>query len=111
MVQFLTDENGVKHYVLNVRSPDSTLFVGAGGNEGAVTGRHVAKTALQVSIAICGMAIRLPWGIQSPQELWDFLITKGDARGPVPKSRYNVTAIIPKSKTGNGSKRVWILLR
>ena len=40
-------------------------------------------------IAVCGMACRLPGGVHSPQQLWDFLIAKKDARGAVPGSRYN----------------------
>nr|ALQ32960.1 putative polyketide synthase [Fusarium scirpi] len=43
-------------------------------------------------IAICGMSVRLPGGLHTPQELWKFLVDKGDARGPVPKSRYNASA-------------------
>ncbi|KAJ5965134.1 uncharacterized protein N7479_005010 [Penicillium vulpinum] len=43
-------------------------------------------------IAICGMSVRLPGGLHTPQQLWDFLIAKGDARGQVPKSRYNASA-------------------
>ncbi|KAF4976126.1 hypothetical protein FZEAL_7145 [Fusarium zealandicum] len=43
-------------------------------------------------IAICGMALRLPGGLESPQDLWDFLIAKGDARSRVPESRYNISA-------------------
>ncbi|CVL00302.1 probable polyketide synthase [Fusarium mangiferae] len=39
-------------------------------------------------IAICGMSVRLPGGLHSPKDFWDFLISKGDARGPVPESRY-----------------------
>lgn len=55
-------------------------------------GGEIATTASQIPIAICGMSVRLPGGLHSPQELWDFLITKGDARGPVPESRYSVSA-------------------
>lgn len=43
-------------------------------------------------IAICGMALRLPGGLATPQQLWDFLLAKGDARSRVPESRYNVSA-------------------
>lgn len=42
-------------------------------------------------IAICGMSVRLPGGLHTPQQLWDFLVAKGDARGQVPKSRYNAS--------------------
>jgi acyl transferase domain-containing protein len=40
-------------------------------------------------IAICGMACRLPGGISSPNELWDFLIAGRDGRCRIPKSRFN----------------------
>ncbi|GLA75037.1 putative PKS/NRPS-like protein biosynthetic cluster [Aspergillus tubingensis] len=66
--------------------------VGTDGNGPSTNGDHVPQTALQVPIAICGMSVRLPGGLHSPQELWDFLISKGDARGPVPKSRYSTAA-------------------
>lgn len=45
-----------------------------------------------IPIAICGMACRLPGGIDCPDALWDFLISKGDARPRVPETRYNVSA-------------------
>lgn len=45
-----------------------------------------------IPIAICGMALRLPGGLSSPRDLWEFLLAKGDARDRVPKSRYNVYA-------------------
>jgi hypothetical protein len=38
-------------------------------------------------IAICGMALRLPGGLHTPQQFWDFLVAKGDARGRVPEVR------------------------
>jgi hypothetical protein len=47
---------------------------------------------LHMPMAICGMALRLPGGSSSPEEFWDFLINKGDARMRVPESRYNVAA-------------------
>ncbi|KIX08676.1 uncharacterized protein Z518_03333 [Rhinocladiella mackenziei CBS 650.93] len=43
-------------------------------------------------IAICGMACRLPGGIASPEQLWDFLMEGGDARSRVPESRFNIAA-------------------
>lgn len=53
-------------------------------------------------IAICGMACRLPGNLHTPQQLWDFLIAKGDARTRVPKSRYNVDAYYsPQVKPGS----------
>ncbi|KAH8805416.1 hypothetical protein F5884DRAFT_846143 [Xylogone sp. PMI_703] len=38
------------------------------------------------------MACRLPGGIHSPNQLWDFLLAKGDARTRVPGTRYNISA-------------------
>ncbi|KAF9772857.1 hypothetical protein IL306_009400 [Fusarium sp. DS 682] len=43
-------------------------------------------------IAICGMSVRLPGGLHSPKDFWDFLVSKGDARGPVPESRYKASS-------------------
>jgi acyl transferase domain-containing protein len=53
---------------------------------------------LREPIAICGMALRLPAGIKSPQQLWEFLIAGGDARSRVPLSRYNVDAFHSSSE-------------
>ncbi|KAH6858814.1 hypothetical protein BKA58DRAFT_346728, partial [Alternaria rosae] len=52
-------------------------------------------------IAICGMACRLPGGVHSPSELWDFLHAGRDARDTVPASRYNMSAYYsPDRKPG-----------
>lgn len=51
-----------------------------------------------VPIAICGMGLRLAGNLSSPEELWDFLINKQDARGRVPESRYNVSSYHSASK-------------
>lgn len=50
------------------------------------------QTYSQAPIAICGMALRLPAGLKTPRQLWEFLLAGGDARGEVPSSRYNVAA-------------------
>ncbi|KAE8364491.1 hypothetical protein BDV27DRAFT_157797 [Aspergillus caelatus] len=41
-------------------------------------------------IAICGMGMRLPGGIRDSGALYDFLLSKRDARGNVPSNRFNV---------------------
>ncbi|KAL4906190.1 hypothetical protein BDW74DRAFT_139610 [Aspergillus multicolor] len=52
-------------------------------------------------IAICGMGVRLPSGIRSPSDLFNFLLNKGDARNIVPSDRYNVDAYYdPSGKPG-----------
>ncbi|KAI1387971.1 uncharacterized protein F4822DRAFT_430721 [Hypoxylon trugodes] len=43
-----------------------------------------------IPIAICGVGVRLSGGIRSTDDYWDLLVNGRDARGPVPKSRYNV---------------------
>ncbi|KAI9692847.1 MAG: Type I Iterative PKS [Bathelium mastoideum] len=53
-------------------------------------------------IAICGMACRLPGGVHKPQDLWEFLINKRDARGRVPETRYSLSGYHSKvKKPGN----------
>ncbi|KAI0593381.1 hypothetical protein F4775DRAFT_607795 [Biscogniauxia sp. FL1348] len=54
--------------------------------------KKTTRSVPWVPIAICGMACRLPGGIASPQELWDFLIAGGDANSEAPKSRFNLEA-------------------
>ncbi|KAK2748478.1 Type I Iterative PKS [Myotisia sp. PD_48] len=46
----------------------------------------------QVPIAICGMACRLPGGLTTPEDFWNFLLAKKDGRCRVPESRYNISA-------------------
>ncbi|KAJ5783184.1 hypothetical protein N7457_004958 [Penicillium paradoxum] len=62
------------------------------------------KVAAPQPIAICGMSVRLPGGLHSPQQLWNFLLSKGDARGQVPKTRYNAAAYYSETQK-SGSTR------
>ncbi|KAI5927620.1 hypothetical protein F4810DRAFT_648575 [Camillea tinctor] len=54
--------------------------------------RKATRSVPWVPIAICGMACRLPGGIASPQELWEFLIAGGDANSEAPQGRFNLEA-------------------
>lgn len=55
----------------------------------------------QVPVAICGMGMRLPGGIHSASDLYDFLTNKGDARSVIGEDRYNVDAYYdPHGKHG-----------
>ena len=56
-------------------------------------------------IAICGLALRLPGGLSTPSQFWDFLVSKGDARARVPEGRYNVDAFYDKTGTKPGHVR------
>ncbi|KAF4462221.1 polyketide synthase [Fusarium albosuccineum] len=68
----------------------------ANGN-GIQEKRHInsvdsSKVPVPEPIAICGMSVRFPGGLHTPQQFWDFLVSKGNALGPVPESRYNASA-------------------
>ncbi|TVY75806.1 Reducing polyketide synthase DEP5 [Lachnellula suecica] len=41
-------------------------------------------------ICVVGLACRLPGGIHSPSELWDFIANKKSAQGPLPSERFNI---------------------
>lgn len=83
------DDHASVHHIGTTISPSSTTNIPP--NPGS----------LPRPVAICGMALRLPGGLESPQELWEFLLEKGDARCQVPKSRYNIDAYHSKSgRTG-----------
>lgn len=74
---------------------------GVNGNShtnGAHEDAYEPEVETSIPIAICGMSLRLPGGSSNPQEFWDFLLSKGDARGRVPESRYNVSAYHSTSK-------------
>jgi acyl transferase domain-containing protein len=53
-------------------------------------------------IAIVGMSMRIPGGIQDPDAFWDLLINKKDARSPIPEDRFNVAGFYsPHQKAGS----------
>ncbi|KAK5657863.1 hypothetical protein OQA88_2411 [Cercophora sp. LCS_1] len=57
-------------------------------------------------IAICGMGVRLPGGIRSSTDLFDFLVNRRDARNVVPADRYNIDAYYdPAGKPGTVNTR------
>ena len=65
----------------------------------------------QVPIAICGMACRLPGGLRTPEEVWEFILAKRDAGFRVPESRYNISAYYsPTGKPGTISTEYGYLL-
>lgn len=52
------------------------------------------------SVAIVGMAMRLPGGVSCEKESWEFLVSKRDGWRKVPDTRYNINAFHDDSKTG-----------
>ncbi|KAL8736136.1 MAG: hypothetical protein Q9181_002526 [Wetmoreana brouardii] len=53
---------------------------------------HTGTTGHQESIAICGMAMRLPGGINDAETFWDALFHGKDMRKEIPPERYNAKA-------------------
>lgn len=47
-----------------------------------------ASTSVSKPLAVCGISTRLPGGISSAEELWDFLLSKKDACARIPPSRW-----------------------
>ncbi|XRM42263.1 hypothetical protein ABZX51_005487 [Aspergillus tubingensis] len=71
------------------------------------------KLNLSPDLSACchGIACRLLGGIHSPSELWSFLHAGRDARGPVPASRYNISAFhSPHKKPGTAIAQPWYFL-
>ncbi|SPJ72405.1 related to polyketide synthase [Fusarium torulosum] len=54
-------------------------------------------TSAAEPVAICGMALRLPGGINTPSQFWDFIVSKQDAQGPIPESRFNASTYYSKA--------------
>ena len=53
-------------------------------------------------IAICGIGLRLPGGINDPRAFYDLLYNKNDARRPVPANRFNIDGFYnPSPKVGS----------
>lgn len=55
-------------------------------------------------IAIVGMGMRLPGGIRTDNNLWDFLINKKDAHGPVPSDRFHMDAFYNENRRQGTAK-------
>lgn len=59
-------------------------------------GSGTSTRAPPTPIAICGMALRLPGGVRTPEAFWDVLYNGKDLRGPIPESRFNIDAFDDK---------------
>jgi len=55
----------------------------------ALNDKTRASNSVPESIAICGLALRLPKGIRDAEGFWDVLQNGEDMRGPIPSDRYN----------------------
>ncbi len=74
----------------------------SGGNRRSTTpsSESVNDTMPIVPVAVCGMAMRLPGGIASEEQIWDFLVNKRSARDAVPQDRYNAAAFHDRDRYG-----------
>ena len=82
---------------INGSHTDGTYTNGTRINDTYTNGTHIngVTNGLDkgpIPIAVCGMAMRLPGNVSTAEQFWDFLVTKKDARSPVPPERYNADA-------------------
>ncbi|MFK0297377.1 SDR family NAD(P)-dependent oxidoreductase, partial [Streptomyces sp. NPDC090442] len=60
-------------------------------------------------IAIVGMSCRFPGGVSSPDELWDLLVSGGDAIGPFPVDRgWNFESLFGSSAGAGASRTSYV---
>ena len=67
-------------------------------SNGVPTNVALAGDAIATPMVICGMALRLPGGLRTPQNFWRFLLNIGDARCRVPKSGLDIDAYYAPGK-------------
>lgn len=68
------------------------------GNDNSCTPEaRSVSSSVPFPIAIVGMAMRLPGGVENDQQFWDMLINKRDGHCKVPESRYNIDAFYDES--------------
>ena len=82
--------NGTNGYVpINGANLFQNGMNGANGLA-AYLGNGFHDKGAQEPIAIVGMGMRLPGGVEKAEDFWNMLIEKRDGRIPVPADRYNV---------------------
>lgn len=94
---------GVLYFLVHSSAPTLSLFQSSMGEmrDWDADSRHggLGQKTPPEPIAIVGMGVRLPGGVNSPSSLWDLLINKKNGRCLVPPSRYNVDAFYKPTKT------------
>ncbi|GKZ94006.1 putative PKS/NRPS-like protein biosynthetic cluster [Aspergillus niger] len=81
-------------------SPNATLSY-CNDNHGPVQSESYSDCEpVPFPIAIVGMSMRLPGGVNSEKEFWDLLINKRDGRCVVPGDRYNIEAFYDETRPG-----------
>lgn len=72
------------------------------GHNGVLPNGHdEIMTSQAEPLAVVGMTMRLPGGVNSGASFWDFIVNKKDGRCRIPSNRYNVDAFYsPKITAG-----------
>ncbi|KAE8356836.1 hypothetical protein BDV28DRAFT_41348 [Aspergillus coremiiformis] len=88
----------------NVKEPDSNhrptpVWLNRDGVTDYIAD-NVREDPIPFPVAIVGMGMRLPGGVNSGKEFWDFLVNKRDGLCRVPETRYNVDAFYDESREG-----------
>ncbi|KAG5932866.1 putative PKS/NRPS-like protein biosynthetic cluster [Claviceps sorghi] len=87
--------NGTSTTAFNAQDDEAPASID--GLNGSQASKGHCSGPIPIPMAICGMACRLPGGVATPDDLWDFLLAKKDGRCRVPKSRYNIDAYYSES--------------
>ncbi|KAL8729502.1 MAG: hypothetical protein Q9166_004674 [cf. Caloplaca sp. 2 TL-2023] len=76
---------------------------GMNGHTNGTTTHHISNgTSGSEPIAICGIGLRLPGGIENTDDFWDLLVNKRDARKPIPSNRFDIDGFYsPTQKLGS----------
>ncbi|KAI9929850.1 hypothetical protein ASPWEDRAFT_100309 [Aspergillus wentii DTO 134E9] len=83
----------------------SILNTGVNGSTSNTTPEQVTnddsnRKSVPFPVAIVGMGMRLPGGVNCGEQFWDFLVSKKDGLCKVPESRYNVDAFYNEHNPG-----------
>jgi hypothetical protein len=97
----LNGTNGVIHTPHEINGASHTSNGINGSSQITSNGAHIQD---DIPIAIVGMALRLPGGIGTEEDLWDTLINKKDQRQRVPADRWNVDAFYSKTNKRGSAK-------
>ncbi|KAJ6131201.1 hypothetical protein N7523_001661 [Penicillium sp. IBT 18751x] len=84
---------------------DATMSRMAGHELPQTPNEKPVSSAVPFPIAIVGMAMRLPAGVNTAEKFWEMLINKHDGHCKVPETRYNVDAFYSSSNPGTVKTR------
>lgn len=86
------DHPSAQHVAAFLRASLAPTLGALGASPDAPLAPLATRTTADEPIAIVGLALRFPGGIDDRDDLWDFLVQSRDAVAPIPRSRWNVDA-------------------